>query len=1039
MFNSMRRIFPFYRMAVAAWPPAFRFCSSINRGLRVVLTLVVVGVLLYQASFNVNLFLAQPTIFVVTMEPNPQLRLPPLTVCPKLAFEPTRVKDFGLDLADDYIQLKENLYTLRGISGNVSVKQLWSETSWYIGQLIRYVKYDDKMTIYRDSDTKSSLWRYSLSPFGRCLTLLPPMGVTFIEVVANNLPSIKPCQWVDADGVKYTYSPVLSYCEPVVEKCNSSCSLENYIYYGAGILDYAYIYFHETAIIPIQDDADEDVIMKVSSQLFHGEHILKRLDRTPTLNSKALLVDSSLVKGPCISDETYSYGNCYRQFLTKKMLEKYSCHPVMFPLSSDAVQDFCYSPELMTNLFIVESELITTCKRKCKEIKWSHVFSESYDGDFAITLQAASTEIRREVEIETYPVSQLASDTGGSLGLFLGVSLLHLWDGGVHLLRAGMTRYSVIADDTLQHACDLLLYSGITIMSMATAVHSMVVMNMFISQNQVTSVSLRMGYNESDHIGIYVARRLSSHAFDCRPYESEVSSCQVNCMLEDAVNDLSGLALFINVDELPPCEGKMFSVPAYDHIVSPAMLTVATQANREKTCHEKCHIGKKAKNSTKSYSMHMEVNTHYYAVDTLSLLCTLGGIVGLYLGYSVADAADVCKYMLSSRFVQTLKGCICMVGLTFGLWQAYNFLLHHQMTTSFSKSTDRSALVLTVCRWPPYDFTRIADLLDLDITESQILRLPKDERLPKVMKIINLSVGNLSVPVDELWEKSAWSIGDIIIGFMNTIENGSQSGHFCEWSSGCAETWKPVITLMNRCYSMNLSNDYFTLQQVILLFPPAQENRRIFGFKPQFYFSVHSHDEHPLLSNMIFRKPAQKATSDLHSVRYQSLGNEEVASQDGATSYGTCVHECVGDSTVEAFGCRLPFVSERQDTDLCNQSQYAEIPAYFKGLDGIGAQQADLESSENTPKVVTRITKSCLTNCRHYRKTFNTVSMFRETDFYPTITLRIRSENQVTVTEEDSHSLARLFSDLGGIASSTVGFSLLYIVKNLLGRINVTP
>nr|XP_027222050.1 uncharacterized protein LOC113814214 [Penaeus vannamei] len=1024
-------------MALTAWPPAFRYWPLIHRVLGVVVTLVVVCLLLFQVSFNVSLFAAQPTIFAVTMEPNPQLRLPPLTVCPKVAFEPTRVKDLGLDIPDDYINLQENLYTLQGISGNMSVKRLWSEASWYIGQLIRYVKFNNNnIIIYSDLDTRSSLWRYSLSPFGRCLTLLPPIGETYIEVVANIIPYSKPCQWVDENGVKYHYFPYQSSCDLVVEKCNSSCSLEDYIYYSAGTLDYAYIYFHGTSVIPIQDDPDED--MKLSSQLFDGHYVLKKLFRSPTLNSIALLIDSSLVKGPCISDKTYSYGNCYRQFLTKKMLEKHSCRPVMFPLISDVVQDYCYSPELMTKLFIVESELITTCKRKCKETKWRHVFSESYDGDYTITLQAASTEIRRELEINTYPVSQLASDTGGSLGLFLGVSLLHFWDGVVYLLRAGNTRYSIIAEHTLQHACHLLLYSGITIMSMATVVHSMVVMNTFISQSQITSVSLRMGYNKSDHIDAYIARRLSSRVFDCRPYESDVLSCQVNCMLEDAVNDLSSLALFINVDELPPCEGKTFSVPAYDHIVSPAMLTVATHATRKKTCQEKCHIDQETENATISYSRHMEVNTNYYTFDILSLLCSLGGIVGLYLGYSVADAADVCKHMLSSRFVQALKGCIFMFGLTLGLWQAYNFLLHHQMTTSFSKAqqtTDRSAFVLTVCRWPPYDFTRIVDLLGYDMTKSQILRLPSEERLPEVMKIINLSVGNLSIPLDELWEKSAWSIADTISVFMNKIENGSQFGHFCDWGSGCAEVWKPVVTLMNRCYSMNLSHEDSALQEVILLFPSAQENGRIFGFKPQFYFSVHSYDEHPLLSNMIFRRPAQRATSDLHSVRYQSLSEAETASQDGAASYGTCVHECIGHSTVEAFGCRLPFVPEREDADLCNQSQYAGIPAYFKGLDGIGAQLADLESSENTPEVVTRITKSCYAKCRHFRKTFSTVSMFRETDFYPTITLRIRSENQVTVTEEDSHSLARLLSDLGGVASSTVGFSLLYLVKNLLDRI----
>lgn len=1029
-------------MAPAAWPPASCDRSVIKQVLGVLVTMAAIGVFLYQVSFNISLFTTQPTIFLVTMEPNPNLRLPPLTLCPKVAFEPTRVKDLGLDLSDNHIQLKENLYTLKGISGNSSVMQLWSAASWHVGQLFRYVKLDEKVKTYNETETRSSLWRHSLSPFGRCLTLYPPTGVTYVAVIANILPFIKPCQWFDEKGEKITFSAQFTHCETVVEKCNSSCTLEKYIFYKVGILESLYLYFHEIEVNPIAEDADEDAIVKVSLQLFNGQHVLKKLYRTPTINSKAMLVDSSLVKGPCISDKKYSYGDCFRNFLTAKMLEQHSCRPVTFPLTSDAVQDFCYSPKLMSNLYILESELLVSCKRECKETKWSHTFSESYDGDFTVTLQAASTEIRREIEVETYPLSQLASDTGGSLGLFLGVSLLQVWEGMISLLRVGNVRFSVIVDHKLQLTCDLLLYCGITVLSIAAASHSMVVMNTFISQSQIISVSLRHGYNGSDQIDKYIARRLSSRAFACRPYESDAVNCQVNCMLGNAVNELSALAPFVNVDELPPCEEKMFSIPAYDHMISPAMFTVATHPARKKTCQQECHIDQEPDNTTESYSMHMHVDTEYYTFDTLSLLCTLGGIVGLHLGYSVADIADVCKHRLSSRTVHAMKACICIFGLTLGLWQGYNYLLHHQMTTSFSKAqqnADRSALVMTVCRWPPFDFTRVADLLDLDVTESQITRLPKEERLPEVMRIINLSVGNLSVPIDELWEKSAWSIGGVIDGFMNKIENGSQYGHFCEWSSGCAETWKPVVTLMNRCYSMNISNENLALQQIILLFPRAQENTRIFGLNPQFYFSVHTYGEHPLLSDMIHRLPIQRAVSDLHSVQYRGLDREEAVLQDGDKSYGSCTHECIGDSTVEAFGCRLPFVSGREDTDLCNQSQYAEIPAFFKGLDGIGQKLIDLESQESTPKVVTQITKRCYAKCRHLRKTFNTVAMFRENDYYPTITMRIRSENQVSVTEEDSHSMARLFSDLGGVASSTVGFSLLYLMKDLLSRIIAIP
>ena len=66
----------------------------------------------------------------------------------------------------------------------------------------------------------------------------------------------------------------------------------------------------------------------------------------------------------------------------------------------------------------------------------SHILflSLSLSSHFTFTYGFASTDIRVEEEVWAFPVISFVADLGGSLSLFIGVSLLSAWDLLEHLV-----------------------------------------------------------------------------------------------------------------------------------------------------------------------------------------------------------------------------------------------------------------------------------------------------------------------------------------------------------------------------------------------------------------------------------------------------------------------------------------------------------------------------------------------------------------------------------------------------------------------------
>ena len=79
----------------------------------------------------------------------------------------------------------------------------------------------------------------------------------------------------------------------------------------------------------------------------------------------------------------------------------------------------------------------TKCLKPCSYKKYKFMGDPSYTGFvsdfFVLSVLAVSNATIVETEELIYQLSELVADFGGTLGLFLGVSFITVWDGALYL------------------------------------------------------------------------------------------------------------------------------------------------------------------------------------------------------------------------------------------------------------------------------------------------------------------------------------------------------------------------------------------------------------------------------------------------------------------------------------------------------------------------------------------------------------------------------------------------------------------------------
>ena len=84
---------------------------------------------------------------------------------------------------------------------------------------------------------------------------------------------------------------------------------------------------------------------------------------------------------------------------------------------------------------------LTRCKKPCFYSKYSLIGKHVTifpSHNFVFSLWAVSNNTRIETEVLVYPLTSLVAEFGGTMGLFLGVSLITIWDGTEYIFKKGM-------------------------------------------------------------------------------------------------------------------------------------------------------------------------------------------------------------------------------------------------------------------------------------------------------------------------------------------------------------------------------------------------------------------------------------------------------------------------------------------------------------------------------------------------------------------------------------------------------------------------
>lgn len=1003
---------------------------------------------MYQVSLNLKTFLEKPTAFTVSLEANPEFRLPPISFCPSPAFDPVKLKNFfGLNISGDNFQFKENYKNLYGVPEELEARQLWQKANWDLNQMVHGILFKDGrrrlVTYFDHSGPLPQMWRRSFSPLGPCLTLNAPPGKRDVIVYLENEPRVESCKFLNDAGEVKRYQGLYEQCEEVERQCNSSCGFEEYIYFSLRIKT-VFVYLHQTYVYP-RDYLEEADIRSYSARLFDGNYVVSKLIEQASFTINPQLTDSSLIKGECSHDPAYSREKCFHNFHNTEVINQIGCSPMSREYLTTPIKQVCHAPHHTDLLFKLESQSLYPCPHACKQRKWNFDVKDNFDADFSVSLVAETTNIRKEVELETYPLAQLFSDIGGSLSLFLGMSILTFWEFFVSQITHYLELKKQTAEgDSKYRLFYLVKVIGVLLLSIGACVHCLEALRSFMFQPRHTSVSLRTTMTHQPSDTALVARRLGARALDCRPQESDEEECRVTCLLEEAGNKLPSVVPFVSLEGMPSCQDAGMSLPSIAYVVPQEILLAATTTERLAKCHRQC--GSAFTNQTQSKGFNMVVDDNYFSTDILTLTCSIGGIIGLYLGYSIFDVVQYFQQGLrrsgiplsqSSRVYVVLKVSLIGIGIAMALLQLHTFLMYHEVSLAISKTSRNNhsdGLVITACRWPPLSLQHVADQLSLNISNRLLFKLPSEERSLEVLRILNTLPGNWSnSSLDSIWEHASWNLTDVIEALFVATKDKKYFTLFCSSNPYCAELWQPVITPLSRCFQLNTSIQGLDVHEITLLFPTVLESKSILGTNPQLYFTVSPADEPVLLSHLVPKTAYHRVLATYSSAQYKRLGNKKIKER---VSYNTCVHRCLAELGTAPFLCRLPYMDWRRDLPPCNQTQYASIPRYLKGLETLNGSGQEFSARRYLSRELLGLSNHCYRVCRHHQHNFQLIIVEKALDYFPSVVVRLHQDEEVYLQEEDRHTIPQIISDVGGIAGSVVGFSILLLLQILLLRLS---
>ncbi|KAK8377805.1 hypothetical protein O3P69_014032 [Scylla paramamosain] len=278
-----------------------------------------------------------------------------------------------------------------------------------------------------------------------------------------------------------------------------------------------------------------------------------------------------------------------------------------------------------------------------------------------------------------------------------------------------------------------------------------------------------------------VVERMASRVLGCRPSSTARLDECVKCLLQHGED---AILPFISVNDLPLCAPKHLTVPRLRFTVHKDY--VKRIASMEMSCPTCVHL-----NDSRPSNLVKYVINEDSAALFINGVCALGGVVGLYLGLSLLNFADLLKKSSVKQHLKAGGRCLVVVWLVFTggvvvamvaicLLLLHTFLGEHPVYTStFMHALEEELPSITTCVWPPVNIQRLLDTAGLGAAFADVaLKKDPEERHAAISLLLHKlpQSSNITDPA-VLWHAGAWTPNEIYGLLLLERDEESSKGH----------------------------------------------------------------------------------------------------------------------------------------------------------------------------------------------------------------------------------------------------------------------
>ncbi|XP_050723734.1 uncharacterized protein LOC127002145 [Eriocheir sinensis] len=992
-----------------------------TRTVKALITVSVLGVFLYHTRLNLQQYLEGNTVFVASEETYPPPMFPPFRFCVWPTWNPLRLLSLGLNISNlTFTEIQENFFKLTGFDEHMTGRQLVESAAWSVEDLMEEVRVGNIHEVYDPSSPGTSqLWRRSFTPLGPCLTFIPPpyaslhaqnLSLKFREKVAG----LEPCSWTEKGRVRQYRSS--EDCPAARHYCNTSCEWQDFM-----------VDFYTLLFIHLLSTSDDYWMNELKTALLLSKPQSIVVEPFKVLHLKEDgPIDFEACYHECVMADGVKEAGC--NALTNASLDK----PV-FSLCVTSTHQWLLSKDFVT--MTPKSDIcLNNCKSNRKFLRWKSTpdnVTDPVKNIMRVRLSKSSTLILSETEM--YPVSQFLTDTGGGLGLFLGVCALDMWN---FLVRVVVSREVVArrpAARTLGHLGQLV---GALVVSMGTCVHLLIMGKSYLQQPVTLSASL--GASDASHatpsvtLESLLVERMASRVLGCRASSTPKQDECVKCVLQGE----TGQSLpFISVDDLPRCTAEHLTFPRLAFTVPKLHVEGIARKETTASCSACDHLNDSRPPDFVQYSV--DENSPY---SPNSMLCTLGGLMGLYLGLSLVNVQDLFQRTLRKRHRDAGGRCrgVARVGFTGGVvavavaicfLQLGTFFGAHPVYSSTSTHSLQEGVLpsITTCVWPPFNIRRLLETAGLGAAFANLSLITDPEARDAATALLLQDLPETSNVTDPhiLWDASAWSDEELYVSVevIRVYRSLPSPRHLIK---------STIFNLCRRFTPDALSfSSLVKIGYIIYLSPLEhfQEYNILLSY-------LHYPGEVPLVEPVVLTDTSARV--DISAVTKWRTFNA-----NGVGDRGACVYRCLEAAVATHLGCRLSSV-DHHDFDSCNMTVFAE---FLKTLWRLRTRPQSIYQN----LIGQNQTSSCHAACRHGSQSFFRFKygLANEESVLPGLSVgliipysrgTINYEFTTSVFERmsthDGYTSTALVSDLGGVVGMTLGVSILSLLLILVTKMS---